>query len=370
MELPRSMEDDFLYWKYHPSGKFTVKTGYYFLTKRQRAEHLDLSLEEHSFVKLIWKLKILPKWKIFLWKLFHDRIVVKRNLAKRGIQVEETCVFCGEDEEDSQHLFRLCNLAKEVWENGSLAICSDSTGFDSLREWIQYYILLFYSEDGKYGTRSTKFIATLWGLWKMRNARSFNGANGGIDLALEFVNLAMREQETFCQNIRESMENRDNSREDSYPPPPGFNSVQLGKDRSGFDDFIVGVDGSWDKRTTRAGIGWVAMGGNNENEVSEGGKYGVATSALHCEAWACLEAMKWAKEKGRQGILILLDSIMLINNLHDQSGKDILISWIAKEIREVGALFQWCTILKVQRDQIQRADEIARKCRTSLSNYM
>ncbi|XP_021754899.1 uncharacterized protein LOC110720197 [Chenopodium quinoa] len=314
-------------------------------------------------------MKIQPKWKIFLWKLFHEGIAVKGNLAKRGIQVEVTCDFFGMDEEDSQHLFRLCDLAKEVWENGSLAICYDISGFNSLRLWIQHYILLFYSEDGRYGTRSIKFIATLWGLWKTRNARCFKGVDGGASLVLEFFNLAMRDHDIFCQNNGIGNNIIDNLGDDPYIPP-GFNAVQLGKERRGYDKFIVGVDGSWDKTTTRAGIGWTVIGSNHGNEDSEGGKHGVATSALQCEAWACLEAMKWARAKGKQGILILSDSIGLINNIQGDSGKDVSITWMVKDIRDVGTSFHRCTVLKVQKDQVKRADEIAKECRTSGSDYV
>ncbi|XP_021747897.1 uncharacterized protein LOC110713759 [Chenopodium quinoa] len=341
MELPCAMEDDFLYWKHHPSGRFTVKTGYYFLEKEQGAGHRALSGEEERFVKLIWSMHIQPKWKIFLWKLFHDSIAVKGNLVRRGLQIEEFCDFCGMEEEDNSIHFE----------------CGFST------------ISCRYNKDGKYGTRSINFIATLWGLWKARNERSFNEVNGGASLVTEYINLAIQDHQTFCQNDEYNNDAIIESRDDPHLPP-GFNSVQLGKERSGYDSFIVSVDGSWDKKTTRAGIGWAIIRGNQGNETSEGGKFGVAASTLHCEAWACLESMKWAKEEGKQGILIISDSIVLINNIQEGVGKDVSIAWIIKEIKKVGASFQRCTILKVQRDQVRRADFIARKCRMTLSNYV
>ncbi|XP_021747144.1 uncharacterized protein LOC110712994 [Chenopodium quinoa] len=371
MDLPCSLKDDFLYWKFHPSGIFSVKTSYYFLARNRGAGLLAFSLEEQKFVKLIWRMNIQPKWKVFLWKLFHDGLAVKSNSAKRGIQVNEICEFCGVDEEDNQHLFKLCNLAKEVWENGSLAIYSDSPGFNYLRKWIQHYILLFYSEDGNYGTRRNKFIATLWGLWKTRNARASTMPMGGLVWSQNLSTCPCRTMRLSarCKGIGAMRLTTLGKIVNPPPPPRGFNAVQLGKERTGFDSFIVSVDGSWDKITTRAGIGWAVMGGDNGDEGSEGGKYGVATSALHFEAWACLEAMKWTRAKGKQGILILLDSIGLINNLQSELGKDVLITWLVKEIKEVGASFQRSTIIKVQRDQVQRADDIARKCRATLSNY-
>ncbi|XP_021733063.1 uncharacterized protein LOC110699860 [Chenopodium quinoa] len=161
MELPQSTEEgDFIYWKYHPSGRYTVKTGYYYLSKDEGLDSSKFVARDQEFVKVIWRLGIQPKWKVFLRKLFHDGIAVKVNLAKRGIRVDEVCDHCEVRLEDSQHIFRFCILAKEVWESSSLTICPDSPGFNSLKSWAQHFILLFNSKDGKNSTRCALFVAT------------------------------------------------------------------------------------------------------------------------------------------------------------------------------------------------------------------
>ncbi|XP_021729353.1 uncharacterized protein LOC110696375 [Chenopodium quinoa] len=244
MELPKSSaEDDFLYWKYHPSGRYTVKTGYYYLSKEGEVERSEFLVRDQEFVKLVWRLVIQPKWKVFLWKLFHDGIAVKLIPVRREIRVEAVCDHCGVELEDSQHLFRFCILAKEAWENSSLTICPDSFGFNSLKRWIQHYILLFNSEDGKNSNRCALFVATLWGLWKTRNARCFKGTLGSISLVKEFINLAMEDHEAFLHKTWSTNEWRATERDDPIIPP-GFNYVHLGKEYNGFDNFIMEVDGS------------------------------------------------------------------------------------------------------------------------------
>ncbi|XP_021765924.1 uncharacterized protein LOC110730427 [Chenopodium quinoa] len=264
MELPSTSKDDFIYWKFHPSERYTVKTRYSYLMKEEKsAQDVIPSEKDQEFVKLIWRMNIQPKWKIFLWKLYHDGIAVKENLARRGIQIDNICGYCGVAPKDSQHLFRFCILAKKTWGKSPLAICSDSAGFNLLRNWIQSFILLFNSEDGKHSNRIVLFIATLWGLWRTRNERSFNGTTGG----------ARKER-------------------DDPALPPGFIYVQLGQEKEGFENFLVEVDGSWDKKTKRAGIGWSVVGNGEEMNSNDGGRHGAANSVLQCEAWACLEAMK------------------------------------------------------------------------------
>ncbi|XP_021714859.1 uncharacterized protein LOC110682822 [Chenopodium quinoa] len=280
---------------------------------------------------------IQPKWKLFLWRLFHDSIAVKANLARRGIQIDEMCDLCG-------------------WNQRAANTCLDSVFWQR-------------NEDGKRSHRCALFIATLWGLWKVRNERCFKGARGTTGLVVELINLAIKEHEVFTEqgnstNVVEAINEND--------PiiPPGFNYIHLGKEKVGFDDFIVEVDGSWDKKSTRAGIGWAVKANAKGYDMQEGGRHGATSSALHSEARACLEALKWAKAKGYQGILILSDSISLMDNLQDDLGKDVQITWVLKEIRDIGLTFRRCTILKVRRDQVQRSDDVARKCRLTLSDYM
>ncbi|XP_021749720.1 uncharacterized protein LOC110715447 [Chenopodium quinoa] len=233
------------------------------------------------------------------WKLFHDGIAAKANLARRGIQLKEVCDHCGVASEDSHHLF-----SSVFWQRK-------------------------FSEDGKHSHRCALFIAILWGLWKSRNERCFKNARSTRAQVMELISLAMKDHETFTQQGHLARDVETNSGNDPIFPP-GFNYVHLGKETDGFDDFIVEVDGSWDKKTTRASIGWAVKSNSQGHELEEGGKHGAASSVLHCEAWACLEAMKWAHAKGKQGILILSDSTSLLDNLQDNLGRDILITWILK----------------------------------------
>ncbi|XP_021727191.1 uncharacterized protein LOC110694325 [Chenopodium quinoa] len=350
MELPQANEDDFLHWKFHPSGKYTVKTGYYFLLKDLGMKSARFSEKDQHFIKLIWRLGIQPKWKLFLWKIFHDNIVVKVNLARRGMAIDTECDHCRAGKEDGQHLFRLCSQVREVWENSLLNICHDFSESISVQKWIQHYILLFYSEDGKNSSRIVLFIATLWCLWKTRNERVYRGEDGTLNGTLEGINLAIKDYETFA-NRDCVTDGTEVSSDYDIDVPPGFNYAQLGKGKTGFDNFIMEVDGSWEKNTGRAGIGWAVKHNTHGHVLGEGGNQRAAMSAFQCEAWACLEALKWAKDKGENGILIFSDSSLLINNLKGKTGNEIATTWIIKEIKEAGANFQRCAVLKVPREQ-------------------
>lgn len=104
MELPSNEAEDFLYWKFHNSDKLIVKIAYVMLAIEDSSE---CGLHTMSaFYKTLWPMNILPKWKLFIWKLLHNGIATKVNLERQGIQVSTLCDVCSAREEDLQHLFR------------------------------------------------------------------------------------------------------------------------------------------------------------------------------------------------------------------------------------------------------------------------
>ena len=62
--------------------------------------------------KWIWKLKILPKIQIFLWKCLHHTLPVKGILSDRGIEGLGGCDSCPEVRESILHVLRECPVAQ------------------------------------------------------------------------------------------------------------------------------------------------------------------------------------------------------------------------------------------------------------------
>ena len=64
--------------------------------------------------KLIWKLKISLKIKIFLWYLQKEVILTKDNLVRKNWKGSFKCCFCNCNESITHLLFD-CHHAKEIW---------------------------------------------------------------------------------------------------------------------------------------------------------------------------------------------------------------------------------------------------------------
>ncbi|CAL4918480.1 unnamed protein product [Urochloa decumbens] len=69
---------------------------------------------------LLWKIRIPCKIKIFLWYIQKGVLLTKDNLVKRKWKGDTACCFCSCNE-DIQHLFFECHLAKSIWNTISIA---------------------------------------------------------------------------------------------------------------------------------------------------------------------------------------------------------------------------------------------------------
>ena len=65
--------------------------------------------------ELTWKVKTLPKIKIFLWKSLNEALLVAELLRRSGMKVDERCQLCGREGEDINHALFVCDIARQVW---------------------------------------------------------------------------------------------------------------------------------------------------------------------------------------------------------------------------------------------------------------
>jgi hypothetical protein len=62
----------------------------------------------------IWKEKIPPKIKIFMWFLENNVLLTKENLVSRNWTGDTSCSFCPEFE-STNHIFLLVTLIDQCW---------------------------------------------------------------------------------------------------------------------------------------------------------------------------------------------------------------------------------------------------------------
>jgi len=63
----------------------------------------------------IWQLKVPNKVKMFVWRFAHNSLPVKRNVARRGVELDTICPVCRRLDEDCGHIFFKYKFAKICW---------------------------------------------------------------------------------------------------------------------------------------------------------------------------------------------------------------------------------------------------------------
>lgn len=73
-------------WNHTIAGIYSTKSDYRFLRFSE-----DNTMAEGNFWKVLWKLKIIPSWLIFSWKLINEAFPSCTGLKRRGMDVDESC---------------------------------------------------------------------------------------------------------------------------------------------------------------------------------------------------------------------------------------------------------------------------------------
>jgi hypothetical protein len=120
MQIPLHQQgfDDFIAWGFTKHGQYTVRSGYHMQWRHQfgtRQFVLPGSSANNPVWKILWKLQIPSKIKIFIWRAIHGIIPLKCILANRHIGNSSECPICKQGPEDIQHLLFLCPATQDLW---------------------------------------------------------------------------------------------------------------------------------------------------------------------------------------------------------------------------------------------------------------
>ena len=86
---------DCLVWPKSSDGCYSVKTAYQMLAIEVINKVPSLSGGEgRKEWKSIWKIRVPPKIRHFMWRAVKDSLPTKQNLAHRKIPIDETCSLC------------------------------------------------------------------------------------------------------------------------------------------------------------------------------------------------------------------------------------------------------------------------------------
>ena len=242
IELPTiASTEDKRIWPFTQSGHYSTKTGYFIALKHQQHDICSMTDDQMRFCRTLWHLNIMPKWKLFIWKMWQNSLALSANLLRRNLTTNGACCICLNDTEDNGHLFRTCPLAQEVWEL-DLGFSAGDQQHLPFREWLSGQIMHFVAQEGLKGPLLPRFIGALWAIWRSRNAQIFNNVRASLDEFKTLFDLGLQDHALFAA---QAMPTRPT--EPSAGVPPDFHLVSFGHFHQPSLDVLIRCDGVWDK---------------------------------------------------------------------------------------------------------------------------
>ena len=95
------------------SSQFSVRSAY---KAREILGKEGPQIENRSMIwKSIWMAKVVPKVRIFMWRLIHNIVPTVQNLRGKGLQLVNRCCVCDQEGESTFHVMFECKRNCIIW---------------------------------------------------------------------------------------------------------------------------------------------------------------------------------------------------------------------------------------------------------------
>ncbi|XP_019185058.1 PREDICTED: uncharacterized protein LOC109180029 [Ipomoea nil] len=316
--IPVSPEyEDSWYWFKDPRGEYSVKNAY-----RQIVGNYENNSGTFDKWITLWKLKVPPKWKTFLWRALCDILPTTNNLIIKRVEVDPTCPMCDTSHENVMHTLTSCDYSRIVWNISGLPVTNIIAA--TFPEWIMGAMANLTEEQ------FATLVGVLYHLWNARNEAVWNRA---LPPPPATWRRAAAARTAYTQAHCPS----------SVPPAQQPPPVLHGRPRCFFD-------GGFRPQTGDAAYGVVLLHPDGSFKAATNDKLMACLSPLMAEALACKEALSWLKERNELDVDMLTDCTQLRHHL--LSSPTTILSYegvVEDQCRAIMALFTYCSFNIVSR---------------------
>ncbi|XP_056698604.1 uncharacterized protein [Spinacia oleracea] len=360
LERPSCVMDDFMYWKFAPDGTFSVRSAYAMLLQTSHHTASTASVPSSLWWKHLWGMDVLPRFKLFLWKLLRHALPVAASLCQRGMPVDPLCSLCHQDSETITHLFRDCPLIVHLWSSGPLCSFSPSFSLVSFIPWcIQFVANLSSAPRGLLDV----FISMLWTIWSLRNQARFRDTAwdpGAFQSVLAGWRIRCSEVRNLHRCVSMSqIRLRSSVRVAPIPELSPGSTASTGSNA----DVCLLSDGAWMSTSNNAGLGWVLQDPVSLSQVGGGAQACILDSALQAELNACLMGVQMEVRRGFSRILLYSDSSILVGLLTTSHPSPVSVIWMVQRLRDILHDLDWFSVRKVSRQLISPVHILATSAR-------
>ncbi|KAJ4755003.1 hypothetical protein LUZ62_089408 [Rhynchospora pubera] len=287
---------DRLIFKPTQNGKFSFKGAVRLLMGLPRV----IETRDRIILKAIWHTKgIIPRVRLFLWKLFHDRVPSLGTYASIMRRNIPSCQICDSEEESGMHVLFKCPSARSFWLASYLGLQSDLVPGDPKQ-------LLQFIAGTLQDRMFVGFANHLWALWKHRCGVVHEGKSFNALSALRIANSYDALSGVILSRNLHSTRNELHTDE------------QMQISREGLHCW---VDGSYDGQGWG---GWAYLIFEKDTLKMYGAEADYIVSPFHGELNAISSAMKAVQKEGWLNCVFHSDCQVLCNLLNGKADMDVV----------------------------------------------
>ncbi|KAJ4812485.1 Cyclopropane-fatty-acyl-phospholipid synthase [Rhynchospora pubera] len=291
-----SNHTDRLIFKASQNGKFSYKAAVRLL----QGELAPLDGQASGVIKLIWHTPgLLPRIRIFLWKMFHNSIPTQGLYARRLGKPQPSCPLCNNDDDDASHALFKCPAARAFW-------LASNIGLHSLALPSNLSQVLSIIGNSLIRNDFITFACHVWAFWKQRCATVFHGNKmnvmGALSMADSYASLI---RETSMLHIPRALRN------------VWEQSIQEGT----VDALVCWVDGSFSKPGDG---GWAYILMKGDVLIQYAAQHGQIPNAFSGELKALQLAVRDTLLYGARQCLFLTDCDLLMKIMCGEEQVDVV----------------------------------------------
>jgi hypothetical protein len=327
--LRRDGGEDSWAWGLEKNGIYSVKSAYRSLVTRNELSSLaegtvtESSNSDTQMWNRLWKLNVVPKVRVFWWRVLRGILPVEKTLQYRHIATLAQCKVCRSANEDMMHALIQCTHAKRFWMEA--------------REWLDIKLpdlhpatwsrdILcdpLFSEEQR-----PKIITVMWAIWTSRN--NIVHDKGSLDpiQSMKITRDALAVLEVPRQHA-------------TILPGHGW--------RPPDDDWMkINTDAGISLDARKGGAGGIAR--SPTGFVGAWSKpYPGITDPLIAEAMSLREGVIFAKLRGFQRVVFEVDCLEVVNLWDSRAGSRSVVAPILQDIEGLASSFIYFVIQHVKR---------------------
>ncbi|TVU37137.1 hypothetical protein EJB05_10434, partial [Eragrostis curvula] len=313
---------DFFAWAFEKNGYYSVRSAYRVLKKEAEQhqilkENAGATSDESHWWKVLWKMRIPPKVRIFWWRVINNFLPSKAELTRRHVAKKSHCEACGDPSESLYHVVAECTYARRFWE-----AVKEATG-------VKLPVLhpVTWAKDilsGHFcsGDDANMLVCGAWSLWSGRNARNHGAKQWSPRAAVKHV--AKMLEDLVCMKD-DSVPQQVRRHERWKPPDTGWVKVNS--------------DGAFQMNSSTGASGVIVRDERGDTLAVEGRWMEYLADAITAEAMAARNGLSLAVALGYDKVILEVDNSSQAISLRAAVPDLSTISGLCQEIQELGSSF-------------------------------